>query len=55
MWFTVAVFPDKPEAPDKAYRQVFSNDEYPLTLKTRIEAEDEYDALVKLGRNLDDS
>jgi hypothetical protein len=51
-YYTIAVFPDRPEAPDSVYRQVFCNDEYPLTLRTRIEAEDEFEALTILGRNL---
>lgn len=53
-WFTVAVFPDKPDAPDSAYQAVFHNDAYPNTLQTRVEADTEHDALIALGNNLAD-
>lgn len=48
-WYTIAVFEDHPEADSAAYRQVFENDAYPAEVKTRVFANDEFEALDRAG------
>jgi hypothetical protein len=51
--YTVLVLEDKPGISDESYHQVIDNPEYPAALRLRVSADDEFAAVINLGKNLE--